>query len=303
MRFVILGAGAVGGYFGGRLAKAGEGVFLLARGAHLAAIRERGLRVEGEFDVRVPASDRTEDAGPADVLFVCVKAYDTAAAVRGCRAETVVTLQNGLGNLEALNAIFGRERVIGGVARVGAEVCAPGVIRHVAGGHVILGEQDGRITPRLARIKAAFDRAGVGCELTADLAQAIWEKLVANAVFNVIGAAHGWALGELRTGEKRALVERAIAELLAVARAKGIAVRPSAVDDCWAYCDHHPDFPTSTQQDVDRGKPTEWQALSGALVEEARRAGVPAPTHEALCARLRARTGESRITNHESRGP
>jgi 2-dehydropantoate 2-reductase len=297
-RLVVLGTGAVGGYFGGRLAAAGEDVFFLARGAHLAALRERGLVCEGRtpFSVRVAASDRAADAGRADVLLVCVKAYDTREAAEPCRAIVapdgiVVTLQNGLGNVETLSEIFGADRVVSGVARVGAEVVAPGRIAHAAGGLVILGPP----SPRVEALRGRFARAGVACEVTADIRQAIWEKLLANAVFNVIGAAHGIDLGELVDGPLRPTAERAIEELLAVARAKGIEIRPSTIDGCWDWCRRHPTFPTSTQQDVARGRRTEWEALSGALVAEARASGVAVPTHESLCALLRRRTEDGML--------
>src|SRR5262245_36317970 len=148
-RLVVLGAGAVGGYFGGRLAAAGEDVFFVARGAHLGAMRERGLECAGPtpFRVRVAASDRAADAGRADVLVVCGAPYGTRAAAEPCRDILapdgfVVTLQNGLGNVEKLDGLFGAPRVVGGVARVGAEVDAPGHITHTAGGAVIVGERD-----------------------------------------------------------------------------------------------------------------------------------------------------------------
>ncbi len=296
MRFVVLGAGAIGGYWGARLAKAGSDVFLLARGENLQAIRSRGITIEqpaGTFTVRVNASEKAADAGRADVLIVAVKAYDTVAAVEPCRElvapdACVLTVQNGLGNLETLNGLFGASRVLGGVARGGGELVEPGRVRLAGEIRAIVGEQDGRITPRLERIRDAFEHAAIGCELSTDIARTIWEKLVANSIFNVITAIFDCEVGEIRFGEKRDLAERAIDELLAVARAKGIDVRPEAVESCWQYCDRHPTFPTSTAQDVARGKPLEVQALSGGLVEEARRAGVPVPTHEMFLEKLRS---------------
>lgn len=299
MRIVILGAGAVGGYFGARLAKAGEDVFLLARGAHLAAIRERGLEIAGSggsFRVHPPAGDRPADAGRADVLLVTVKSYDTRAAAEPCLplmgpASFAVTLQNGLGNERVLGSILGPGRVVGGVAYVGAELAAPGRIVHDSGGRIVLGEPDGSSSPRLLDLKARFDRAGAPCEIAADLRQAVWEKFVANACFNVMAAVHGCELGDLQAGTMRQMTERAIDELVAVAAARGVTVRPAAREHCWRFCADHPRYRTSTQQDLARGRATEWEALSGALLEEARLAGLPAPTHEELCRRLRERSG------------
>lgn len=298
MRWVVLGAGAVGGYFGGRLALAGEDVFFLARGAHLDALRRTGLTVQGargDFTVHPPAADDPTAAEWGDVLVVTVKTYDTEAAAAPCVPllppdGVVLTLQNGLGNVEALGVLFGPDRVIGGVAYVGAEVVAPGRIVQQTGGRVVIGEIDGTETPRARRLRDAFERAQVPCEIAPNLDQAIWEKLVANAVFNVIASAFDCQLGDILWGEKRLLADRAIAELLAIARARHIEVRPKAVEACFAFCDAHPDFRTSTQQDLARGRPTEIGALSDAVIAEAHHAGVPAPTHEMLAHRLRMRT-------------
>jgi 2-dehydropantoate 2-reductase len=300
MRFVILGAGAVGGYVGARLAEGGERVFLIARGAHLEAIRDRGLEVVGEKPFRgpVPAGERAE-AGSADVLIVAVKSYDTRSAAEACRDALapggfVVSLQNGLGNVEALSEVFGEARVVTGVVRVGTEVVRPGVIRHGTSARVIVGERDGRPSERLARFRERLEGAGLPCEVTPDIRQAVWEKLLANAIFNVLAASEGCELGDLRTGERRAKTERAIAEFLAVAKATGVTVRPEAVANCWTYCDVHPKAQTSTQQDLARGRNTEWEALSASVVEAGRAVGVATPTHEAMAKKLREVTESGR---------
>lgn len=297
MRFVILGAGAVGGIFGAKLARSGADVFLLARGAGREAMRRRGLRVEGKesFTVPVHVSDRPADAGRADVLIVCVKAYDTEAALRPCLGllgpdSGILTLQNGLGNVERIAALAGRERVVPGIAYVAAAAISPGVVRWDAAGRIQVGPSrwsDG--------IRDAFERAGCGCEVVPDPDQAIWEKLVANAVFNVMAAVEDCSLGDLLQEPRREECERAIDELAAVAATRGIVVRPSARESCWKFCREYPTFRTSTQQDRDRGGPVEAEALSGELIRLARSAGVPVPTHEHLYARLtQAATGGTR---------
>ena len=299
MRFVIVGAGAVGGYFGAKLARAGADVFFLARGANLQALREHGFEVKsirGDFTVRVHASDRASDAVKADVLVVSVKAYDTRAAVEPCAAilapdGVALTLQNGLGSIEALSPIVGNGRVIGGVAYVGAELVAPGRLTHETGGRIVIGEPSAAATTRLSRLREAFEAADVPCETTADLPQATWEKLVANAVFNVIAAAWGIELGDILTRKFRPLAENAIAELVEVAAAEGATIRPVALDHCWSFCEKYPTFKTSTQQDLARGKPTEWDVLSGELVRRAARHGIRVPTLEALQTKLLQRSG------------
>ncbi len=294
MRIVVLGAGAVGGTFGALLAAGGSDVFLVARGAHLEAIRRDGISIEGPiraFTARVPASADPADAGRADLLVVAVKAYDTAAACAAARpllgpGTGVLTLQNGLGNVERLAGIFGRDRVVPGVAYVASEVVRPGVVRWEAGGRIQVGPS--RWSEPL---RAEFERAGAGCEIVADPDQAIWEKLVANAVFNVMATVEDCALGDLLVEPRREACERAIDELAAVAATRGVVVRPSAREGCWAFCESHPAFRTSTQQDRDRGRSVESEALSGELVRIAREAGVPVPTHERLYRRLSGRPG------------
>jgi len=290
MRIVILGAGAVGGYFGGLLAHAGEDVFFIARGKHLEALRSKGLAIERPtepFTIPVQASDDPRDAKAADLLVVCVKTYDTDAACAPCRpivgpSTTVLTLQNGLGNRERLSRHFSPDTIFEGVAYVAAEVSRPGVIRWAAAGRTIIGP-----SPISADLKARFDRAGAPCEIAENIEQAIWEKLVANAVFNVLATVERCPLGKLLIEPRREIAERAVDELTAVAAAHGIVVRPDARERSWTFCRDHPDFPSSTQQDLARGRPLETEALTGELVRRARAVGVPAPTHEMLYRKLK----------------
>jgi len=296
MRIVIVGAGAVGGYFGGMLARAGEDVFFIARGKHLEAMRSRGLTIEkpeGSVTFPVQASDKPGDAGKADVLIVGVKAYDTAAACAPCRGlvgpETMtLTLQNGLGNRERLSEFFPPASIVEGVAYVAAQVARPGVIQWAAAGRTIIGP-----SPKSADLKARFDRAGAPCEIAENVEQVVWEKLVANAVFNVLATVEGCSLGDLRAEPRREIAERAVDELTAVAAAQGIVVRPSARERSWKFCEDHPDFPSSTQQDRAKGRPLETEALSGELVRRAHNVGVPVPTHELLYQRLKGLRSDS----------
>jgi len=284
MRIVILGTGAVGGYFGGMLARAGEDVFFIARGKHLEAMRTRGLTIrkpDASFTCPVQAADRPV---PADVILVCVKTYDTEGACAPWKGSgaTVVTLQNGLGNRERLSMHFPAGSIVEGVAYVATQVVEPGVIQWAAAGRTILGP-----SPISADLKARFDRAGAPCEIAENIEQAIWEKLVANAVFNVLATVEGCSLGDLRAEPRREIAERAVDELTAVAAAHGIVVRPDARQRSWKFCEDHPDFPSSTQQDRAKARPLETEALSGELVRRAHNVGVPAPTHEMLYRRLK----------------
>lgn len=289
MRIVFLGAGAVGGYFGGLLARAGEDVYFIARGGHLEAIQNRGLAFENpeaSYVVPVRASDDPRDAEKADVLIVTVKTYDTDTACPPCRPlvgpnTTVVTLQNGLGGRERLSKHFPPESIVEGVAYVATEVKSPGVIRWEVSGRTI-------IAPSAVSedLKARFDRAGAPCEVTDNIEQAVWEKLVANSVFNVIATVENCSLGDILLEPRREMAERAVDELTAVAAAQGIVVRPEARERSWKFCRDHPNFPSSTQQDLAKGRPLETESLSGELVRKAHSVGVPVPTHEMLYRRL-----------------
>lgn len=290
MRIAILGAGAVGGYFGALLAKSGEDVVFIARGQHLEAMRSRGLTIrkpEGTFTLPVQASDRPVKA---DVLLVCVKTYDTDTACAPWKGSgaAIVTLQNGLGNRERLSRFFPPDSIVEGVAYVATEVVQPGVIVWAAAGRTIIGP-----SPVSSDLKSRFDRAGAPCEISEDIERAIWEKLVANAVFNVMATVGRCTLGDLLLEPRHEMAERAVDELTAVAAAHGIVVRPDARERCWAFCRNHPEFPSSTQQDFAKGRPLETEALSGELVRRACAVGVPVPTHEMLYQRLKGLRSDS----------
>ena len=185
MRIVVLGAGGVGGYFGAKLARAGEDVTFVARGAHLAAIRAAGLRVhstiEGEAVVKVAAVEDTTGLAPADVVLLTVKAYGTEAVLERARAVVgpdtpVITLQNGVQSVEVIDRVFGAGHAVGGAAYIFAVIAAPGVIEHRLLGRIAFGEMDGRRTPRAERVLAALQKAEIPAELSADIRRVMWEK-------------------------------------------------------------------------------------------------------------------------------
>src|SRR5579863_8479571 len=186
MKILVMGAGAVGAYFGARLRAAGEDVVLCARGENLRAIRERGLditSIRGDLRVEIAATDRPRELAPYELILFCVKAYDTEAAARevsGClkHGGAILTLQNGVENEAKLAAIFGRDAVMGGNARVGVEMVAPGKIVHLSTGHIDLGELDGRETDRVKKIAEVFQHAGILGQVSDDIMTARWDKLI-----------------------------------------------------------------------------------------------------------------------------
>jgi len=315
MRIAILGAGAVGSYFGGRLALAGEEVSWFARGATLAALRERGLRVESlQGDFVLPpqrASDRSDDFERMDAVVLGVKAWQVAEVgplVRSWLAPTgiVLPLQNGVDAVPELARALGPEPVVGGVCRIVCEVVAPARVRHFgAVPSVDLGpwpQGDAQSAARVARqrercraLADAFVRAGVEARVRDDIRPALWEKFLFIAAVGTVGAASDRTLGELRAeAETRALLERAMQEVAALARASGVELAPDVVARNLAFVDRLPAESTaSMQRDIRAARPSELEAQTGAVVRLGRELGVATPVHARLYAELRARVGSS----------
>ena len=299
MRIGVFGSGGVGGYFGGRLAEAGEDVRFVARGAHLAAMRERGLRVTspaGDFVVHpVHASDDPSALGEVDVALVAVKAWQVAEAADMIRpmlgAETfVVPLQNGIEAPDTLAAALGRNRVLGGLCRIIAYVEGPGHIRHAGvPPSVTFGELDALGSARAEALRAAFARArGVRAEVAPDVRAAMWEKFLFIAAASGVGALTRAPVGVIRSQpETRALLTLALSEIHAVALAQGIALPADAVNATLTFVDSLPaDGTMSMQRDVIDGRPSELEAQIGAVVRLGEARGVPVPLHRTIYAAL-----------------
>ncbi|MGH7646001.1 MAG: 2-dehydropantoate 2-reductase [Gemmatimonadales bacterium] len=306
MRIAIYGTGGVGGYFGAQLARAGEDVIFIARGAHLAAIREHGLRVEtpkGEIAIRpAQATDDPAAAGPVDAVLVCVKTWQVLEAARAMRpligAETVIVpLQNGVEAAGQLTAALGAERVIGGTCGTVSQVAGPGRIRSAGEVHFVkLGELDNRPSGRVERLRQAFERAGVKAEVPADILQAIWGKFVLVVSFGGVGAVTRAPLGVLRSvPETRVMLEQCLHEAVAVARARGVGLPEPTIPNTLAMLDSMPPgATTSLQRDIADGKPSELEAWTGAAVRLGRAAGVATPTHDFIYSSLLPAEGRAR---------
>ncbi len=297
MKILVMGAGAVGSYFGARLAAAGEEVVFCARGENLTAMRERGLEitsVRGDLKLSVTACGDPGEFAPYDLILFCVKTYHTEAAARsiaGCLkpGAAILTLQNGVENEDRLAAIFGSGAVMGGNARVGVEMAAPGKIVHLSTGHIDFGELDGRETVRARDYAEAFRRAGILGELTPRIRTLRWDKLLWNGAFNSVTTLTRRRVGEiLDDPETLGLVRTLMKEALAVARAEGAELGEDRIDHYLAHSNQNlRALKTSTQQDVERGKPLEVEALAGAVVRAARRHGIRVPAYETVYALLR----------------
>lgn len=294
MKILVMGAGAVGAYFGARLRAAGEDVVLCARGEHLRVIRERGLdiaSIRGDLKIEIAATGSPRDFAPYDLILFCVKAYDTDAAARaieGCLKPggAILTIQNGVENEAKLAALFGRDSVMGGNARVGVEILAPGQIVHLSTGHIDFGELDGRLSERAKAIAAVFERAGMLGQLSADIMTLRWDKLVWNGAMNIVATLTRRRVGEiLDDAESMKLLRTLMKEIVDVARAEGAKISDDQID---AYIAHSQKnlraLKTSTQQDLEHGRALEYEALSGAVVRAARRHGISAPANETIYA-------------------
>ena len=309
MRIAFLGAGGVGGYFAGRLAQAGRRVVLIARGAHLDAIRRDGLHVQsvaGDFTTRdLEATDTPTQAGQLDAVFVCTKAWQlpeaAAALLPMLGPDTlVVPLQNGVEAPDQLATLVGQRRVLGGLCRIVSFLDAPGRIRHAGlEPQLEFGERDGRRTDRVAALLAAFDGVqGVAARVPDSIEAALWEKFLFIAPTSGVGAVTRVPIGEFRAiAESRQMLEAAIAEVATLARARGVPLSKDAIERTLQFVDSLPaTATTSMQRDLMEGRPSELEAQSGAVVRLARAARVPVPVNECLYrallpSELRARQG------------
>ena len=296
-----MGSGGIGGYFGARLATAGETVAFVARGEHGRAIAAKGLTVrsvDGDVEVRAPATEDPrrvpELIGPVDLVLFCVKSYDTETAAEAIAPivgpETaVLCLQNGVVNEDVLAARFGAARVLGGAVYGFAVIEAPGLIRHTQGGRIVFGEWDGRPSRRAAEFLDAGRRAGFPVERVADVRQALWEKYLLICTLSAMTAVTRRPIGEIRAcPESRALARAILEELAALARAEGVTLADDPVGRGLAAADRlKPDSYSSLHHDLIHGKRLELEALQGHAVRLGARHGVPTPALFAVYAALR----------------
>jgi 2-dehydropantoate 2-reductase len=291
MRIAVFGTGGVGGFFGGRLAQAGQDVTFIARGEHLRAIKSGGLKVEspsGNFVVfPAKATDDVTEAGEVDLVILGVKAWQVPEAAHAMKPlvgpdTTVLPLQNGVDAVSQLVAELGTDRVIGGLCRIVSFVVEPGRIRHSGfTPSIIIGELDNRRTSRIDKIERVFKSAGLEISVAADIQVALWTKFLFIASFSGVGAVANAPAGVVRSDPKwRSQLLKAMEEIYTLAHAREIKLPADSVDKVMASVDSLPEDATSSmQRDIAAGKPSELESQNGAVVRMAREAGIEAPTH------------------------
>jgi 2-dehydropantoate 2-reductase len=305
MRIAILGSGGVGGYFGGRLAAAGNDVIFIARGAHLAALRERGLRIvspNGDLHLpRVKATDDTTTVGFVDVVFFTVKLYDTDAALRILppliESHTlVVPLQNGVDAVDMLTRAVGARHTAGGTTQIVASIAEPGVIRHGGLGRLAFGPLQEAQRPLLQRLFDRSKSAGIDTVLSDEILMEIWAKFARLTAFSGMTAVTRCPVGPLYADpDLWAMTRGAVAESMAVARAKGISLPETLVKDiAEAVAGMPPDAKSSMLGDLERGRPLELPWLSGAVVRFGEETGVATPIHRFIATVLKPHVNGNR---------
>ncbi len=305
MRIAIVGAGGVGGYFGAKLARAGESVVMLARGAHLDAIRRHGLRVrsavDGEFTAKADAVESFADQAPVDMALFCVKSFDTREAAEALRPVLgrdtgVVSLQNGVDNEEILDDVLGAGRALGGAAFVFSTIESPGVIAHTLLGRIVFGELDGRVSERATRLRDALAAAGVPVELSTEVRRVLWEKYLLISAQAGTTALKRAPIGVIRQiPETWRMYRRIVEELAAVARAAGVTLPADVVETIIKNASAlAPTAFSSLHHDLVHGRRLELEALHGHAVRLGERLGVPTPTVFAVYAALKPHATGSR---------
>lgn len=299
MRIAVFGTGGVGGYFGGRLAQAGEDVIFIARSEQLKAIHQNGLRVDsiaGDFVVHpAQATDTPAEVGAVDAVLVTVKAWQVPEAAEAMKPmvgsnTVVIPLENGVDAPDQLAAVLGAEHVLGGLCHVSAFIAAPGHIKHVAiPPRITFGELDGRTSGRVERLRQVFERCqGMTVAVPLDIRAALWEKFLFIAAISGVGAVTRQPAGVIRSvAETRDMLLRAMEEVAAVAEARGITLSPGIIQKTMSFIDNMPPATmASMQRDIIEGRPSELDAQNGAVVRLGREAGIPTPTHEFIYASL-----------------
>ena len=290
MRIAVMGAGAVGAYFGAKLSASGHNVAFLARGAHLDALRREGLRVDSPGgNLRIQNALFTNDPGEVaavDLILFCVKSYDTDAAIGALApmigsVTTILSLQNGVDNADKIAARWGEKHTLAGVVYLGSQLVGPGTIKHWAGGRIVFGEIDGLVRDTTQSIEQALTAAQITCEISREIRKAQWRKLLWNAPFCAISSLTRAKVKDiLESDSLRRLAVDCMAEVRRAAGTQGIDLEPGLVDETLTFSKSLGDFKPSMLQDLEARKPLEYEAFNGIVVKLLRQAGKEAPVNQ-----------------------
>jgi 2-dehydropantoate 2-reductase len=291
MRVAVMGAGAVGGYFGARLAASGTDVTFVARGEHLEAMRKHGLRVRsviGDLEIRSTFISSSDKVAPVDLVLFAVKSQDTEGAARSLaplmgRSTVILSLQNGVDNADKISRLWGGDRTLAGVAYLSARISAPGVIEHSGGGRIVLGalHAGGQEQARIGH--SILAQAKISCVVSPEIREELWKKLAWNAPFCALSCLLHMTVGDiLRSSSLEALVRGCIDEVRDAARTHGIDLSPSTAQEALDFSSTLREVKPSMLRDLEAGKPLEHEALNGVVVKILQQSGKRAPVNEIL---------------------
>jgi 2-dehydropantoate 2-reductase len=301
MKIAIVGSGAMGSLTGGLLRAAGANVCLYSTNReHMEKVRQNGLTIEGiggERTIPINATSNIEEIGIADLIIIFVKAYDTMAAADSARKiagadTTVLTLQNGIGNIETLVSFYGKEKILAGTTDAAARIVSPGRVKHTAGGNVYIGSLNGKITLRVEEIVALFQMAGFNSKATDNAIGMIWSKLILNLAINPPGTIlQVVCRGLIDNDYARALMKEIVEEALQIAKQKGIRLLyADMVQAAYDLAGKNADSQNSMLQDFLKGKRTEIDFISGAIVREGGQIGIDTPVNRTMTNLVKALT-------------
>jgi 2-dehydropantoate 2-reductase len=297
MRIAVMGTGAVGGYFGAKLAAAGHEIKFVARQRHLATLRREGLRVEspaGNLYVRNALfTDSPADIGAVDLVLFCVKSYDTTEATAALapmiKGQTaILSLQNGIDNPAEIASRWGTERTFAGVVYIGAQLSAAGRVQHSSGGKIILGAIDNQYSGVAGAIQQTLWGAQIPCEISPAIAQVQWTKLLWNAPFCAISCLTRSTVKQIVESESLTkLALDCMVEVRSAARTQGIELRPELLGQTLDFSRGLGEFKPSMLQDLEAGKPLEYDAFNGIVIRLLDQVGHQAPTNQVFYATLK----------------